>query len=106
MTHRSTCRKAMLAAVALAVAAATATAQLGVGGPPTGHRHKQNPLPPRPHPQPNGNIPQFGDPVLGLTAAQQAAFLDGREEFESIETVAGSARSSTTTRAPPVTLRR
>ena len=79
----------MLAAVALAVAAATATAQLGVGSQPTGHRHKLNPLPPRPHPQPNGNIPQFGDPVLGLTAAQQAAFLDGREEFESIETVEG-----------------
>jgi CxxC motif-containing protein (DUF1111 family) len=80
--------KPLVVALGFALAA-TVSAQLGVGGTPTGHRHKLNPVPPRPHPQPNGNSPLFGDPLVGLTDAQQAAFVAGREEFESIETVEG-----------------
>ena len=34
-------------------------------------------------------MPALGQPLVGLTAAQQAAFSEGREEFESIETAAG-----------------
>jgi len=34
-------------------------------------------------------LPALGQPLVGLTAAQQAAFSEGREEFESIETAAG-----------------
>jgi CxxC motif-containing protein (DUF1111 family) len=67
----------------------SALAQLGVGGTPTGHRHKLQPLPPRPHTAPNGNSPDFGDPLVGLTSAETDAFLAGRAEFESVETVEG-----------------
>src|SRR5260221_14039004 len=77
-----------LAATAVA-SAAISSAQIGAGGAPTGHRHKLMPIPARPHPPPGGNGTQFGDPVVGLTADQQAAFADGREEFESIETAEG-----------------
>ena len=31
--------------------------------------------------------PDFGDPIAGLTPAQQALFADGKEDFESVETV-------------------
>jgi len=31
--------------------------------------------------------PDFGDPIAGLTPAQQAAFAAGKEDFESVETV-------------------
>lgn len=52
------------------------------------------PLPFRPRPRPNFLIvpappteqTQFGDPLPGLTAEQLAAFADGMEEFENIET--------------------
>jgi CxxC motif-containing protein (DUF1111 family) len=76
-------------AVAAFMVVASSTAQLGVGGAPTGHRHKLHPVPPHRHPDPNGNVAQFGDPLVGLTAAQLAAFTAGREEFESIETADG-----------------
>ena len=79
--------KAILAATTVAVIATTALAQAGLQ--PTGHRHKLRHVPPLAHPQPNGNIPQFGDPLLGLTVEQTAAFLAGREEFESVETIEG-----------------
>lgn len=46
-----------------------------------------------PHPPgspPNGmKPPQFGDPLPGLTKAQVATFLDGKEDFEDTETEAG-----------------
>ena len=77
-----------LAATTVATAAMS-TAQIGTGGAPTGHRSKLMPVPARPHPPPGGNGTQFGDPVVGLTAEQQAAFSEGREEFESIETAEG-----------------
>ena len=77
-----------LAATTVATAPMS-TAQIGTGGAPTGHRSKLMPVPARPHPPPGGNGTQFGDPVVGLTAEQQAAFSEGREEFESIETAEG-----------------
>ena len=48
------------------------------------HRH--------PHPEDqnrNPLQPRFGDPLPGLTAAQMAAFIDGRDDFENAETPAG-----------------
>jgi CxxC motif-containing protein (DUF1111 family) len=46
--------------------------------------------PPHPHsPPPNGMKPQFGDALPGLTKAQMATFLDGKEDFEDTETEAG-----------------
>ena len=45
--------------------------------------HKHNPLLPY---QVKG---QIGDPLPGLTAAQLAAFTDGKDDFETSETVAG-----------------
>lgn len=45
-----------------------------------------------PHPPgspPNGMKPQFGDALPGLTKAQMATFLDGKEDFEDSETEAG-----------------
>lgn len=83
-TTKHWARAALLAAAT--TTAAIATAQLGVGGAPTGHRHQRMPGPPRPHPAPGGNGTQFGDPLVGLSAAEQGAFLAGRDEFESIET--------------------
>lgn len=79
--------KAAIAAAIVAAFAATALAQMSLQ--PTGHRHKLRHLPPLAHPQPNGNIPQFGDALLGLTVEQLASFAAGREEFESVETVDG-----------------
>ncbi|HEY4066760.1 MAG TPA: di-heme oxidoredictase family protein [Burkholderiaceae bacterium] len=79
----------LIAALGIAVASQALAQQLGVGGAPTGHRHKLRPVPARPHPAPNGNSPDFGDPLVGLSASETAAFLAGREEFESVETVEG-----------------
>ncbi len=79
--------KAAIAAATVTAFAATALAQMSLQ--PTDHRHKLRHLPPLLHPQPNGNIPQFGDALLGLTAEQLASFVAGREEFESVETVEG-----------------
>jgi CxxC motif-containing protein (DUF1111 family) len=77
------------AAALAAIALLTTTTLAQMGTEPTGHRHKLRHVPPLHHPQPDGNSPAFGQPVLGLTAAQLAAFNEGREEFESVETVAG-----------------
>lgn len=44
---------------------------------------------PRPFPKPlplPGPVPQFGDPLPGLTAAQLEAFATGATEFENVET--------------------
>ena len=51
-------------------------------------RPKQPPNTPVQRPAPGG-MAQFGDPLFGLSAAQQRAFVDGREEFEGTETIAG-----------------
>jgi CxxC motif-containing protein (DUF1111 family) len=40
-------------------------------------------------PAPNAIRGQLGDPLQGLTAAQLAAFTDGKDDFETAETVAG-----------------
>jgi CxxC motif-containing protein (DUF1111 family) len=56
---------------------------------PTGHRHKLRRDPPLPHPPLDGNVTEFGTPLIGLSAEQLAAFTAGREEFESIETAEG-----------------
>ena len=45
--------------------------------------HKHNPI------LPNQVRGQIGDPLPGLTAAQLAAFTDGKDDFETSETVAG-----------------
>jgi hypothetical protein len=41
--------------------------------------------PPRPVAPPQPGRPRFGDPLPGLTAAQLAAFAQGRAEFENRE---------------------
>ena len=71
----------------LAVLATTAAARKSDSTPWT-KRHKQPPAhtPQRPAP---GGAPQFGDPLVGLSADELAAFTGGREEFEAVETVAG-----------------
>jgi CxxC motif-containing protein (DUF1111 family) len=71
----------------ITVTAVTALAQQSTE--PTGHRHKLRRVPPLPHPPLDGNVAEFGTPLIGLTAEQLAAFAAGREEFESIETPDG-----------------
>jgi CxxC motif-containing protein (DUF1111 family) len=73
--------------VASLTAAVTVTAQQATE--PSGHRHKLRRVPPLPHPPSDGNAAEFGAPLVGLTADELAAFDDGREEFESIETPEG-----------------
>jgi len=75
------------------VLVATLTASLAVAAQqttePSGHRHKLRRVPPLPHPPVDGNAAEFGAPLVGLTSDQIAAFVAGREEFESIETAEG-----------------
>ena len=75
------------ALAALALLATTLASEAQRSTEPTGHRHKLRHVPPLPRPE--GNQPALGQPLVGLTADQQAAFSEGREEFESIETVDG-----------------
>jgi hypothetical protein len=58
---------------------------VGVQSPAIRHQnmHKHNPMLPS---QVKG---QIGDPLPGLTSAQLAAFTDGKDDFETSETVAG-----------------
>ena len=58
---------------------------VGVMKPAIRHQntHKHNPM------LPNQVKGQIGDPLPGLTAAQLAAFTDGKDDFETSETVAG-----------------
>ena len=56
---------------------------------PPKHPAHRPPHPPHPAPPPpNAMKPQLGDPLPGLTKAQLAAFLDGKDDFESPETEA------------------
>jgi CxxC motif-containing protein (DUF1111 family) len=77
----------------IALVAAFTAASLGAiaqrSTEPTGHRHKLRHLPPLPRPPADGNATLFGAPLVGLSAAELAAFAEGREEFESIETADG-----------------
>jgi CxxC motif-containing protein (DUF1111 family) len=90
-THCRAAALSFLLALGMAVGAQaqSQSTQLAKGGAPTGHRHKLHPEPPRHHPPSNGNSAQLGDPLVGLDADEQAAFLAGREEFESVETAEG-----------------
>mgnify|MGYP000482218898 CR=1 FL=1 len=57
---------------------------------PPKHPSNRPKHPPHPHsPPPNGMKPQFGDALPGLTKAQMATFLDGKDDFEDTETEAG-----------------
>lgn len=57
---------------------------------PPKHPSNRPQHPPHPHSPPhNGMKPQFGDALPGLTKAQMATFLDGKEDFEDTETEAG-----------------
>ena len=56
---------------------------------PPKHPANRPPHPPHPAPPPpNAMKPQLGDALPGLTKAQLAAFLDGKDDFESPETEA------------------
>ena len=56
---------------------------------PPKHPAHRPPHPPHPGPPPpNAMKPQLGDPLPGLTKAQLAAFLDGKDDFEDPETEA------------------
>ncbi len=56
---------------------------------PPRHPAQRPPHPPHPAPPPpNPMKPQLGDPLPGLTKAQMAIFLDGKDDFESPETEA------------------
>jgi CxxC motif-containing protein (DUF1111 family) len=56
---------------------------------PPKHPAHRPPHPPHPAPTaPNAMKPLLGDPLPGLTKAQMAAFLDGKDDFESPETEA------------------
>jgi len=73
----------------LALALASSFA-LHVMAQPPKHPSNRPQHPPHPHsPPPNGMKPQFGDALPGLTKAQMATFLDGKEDFEDSETEAG-----------------
>ena len=71
-----------ITAIAVTVTAQPTTA-------PSGHRHKLRRVPPLPHPPLDGTAAELGAPLIGLTPDQLAAFAEGREEFESIETPDG-----------------
>lgn len=74
----------------LALALASSLALQVMAQPP---KHPSNRPKHPPHPpgsSPNGfKPPQLGDPLPGLTKAQVATFLDGKEDFEDAETEAG-----------------
>ncbi|WP_395748166.1 di-heme oxidoredictase family protein [Prosthecobacter sp.] len=58
--------------------------------PPRHPSHRTQHPPHAPAAPPNAmKPPQFGDPLPGLTKAQMAVFLDGKEDFEDAETEAG-----------------
>ncbi|MBN8419277.1 MAG: c-type cytochrome [Verrucomicrobia bacterium] len=70
--------------------ATTCSIALHVMAQPPKHPSHRPQHPPHPHsPPPNGMRPQFGDALPGLTKAQMATFLDGKEDFEDTETEAG-----------------
>jgi CxxC motif-containing protein (DUF1111 family) len=81
--------RALLLAAGVAVCAFAVAAELGTGGAPTGHRHKLKPASASAHPSAQGKTTPFGSSVPGLTSAELAAFEEGREEFESVETPEG-----------------
>lgn len=57
--------------------------------PPRHPAHRTQHPPHTPPPPTNAAKPQFGDPLPGLTRAQLAAFLDGKDDFEDTETETG-----------------
>ena len=73
----------LLAAAALSLAGVT-VAQVGSFQ----HRPKLRPAAAPARPLATG-LPQFGDALFGLSAAQLQAFTDGRDDFEAVETVEG-----------------
>ena len=69
------------ALVVSAIAASSASA-------PFKPRHKLAPVSVPKHPVPGAGA-QFGDPLPGLSASDLAAFTEGRDEFEAVETPEG-----------------
>ena len=78
---------AMLACATLATWLVTAHAVVPQTKPAV-HRFKLPPAPPIQRPVP-GAGPQFGDPLPGLSGSDLASFIEGRDEFEAVETPLG-----------------
>jgi CxxC motif-containing protein (DUF1111 family) len=73
----------------LALALACSFALHVMAQPPKHPSNRPHHPPHPPSPPPNGMKPEFGDALPGLTKAQMATFLDGKDDFEDSETEAG-----------------
>jgi CxxC motif-containing protein (DUF1111 family) len=88
---KTTASTSLLLLSALAFSQVVVIAQSGRpdGRPDTRPRAQRGMAPPRPVAPPQPGRPRFGDPLAGLTAAQLAAFAQGRAEFENRESPEG-----------------
>jgi hypothetical protein len=84
---KTTASTSLLLLSALAFSQVVVIAQSGRpdGRPDTRMRSQRGIAPPRPVAPPQPGRPRFGDPLQGLTAAQLAAFAQGRAKFENRE---------------------